>query len=264
MVAAEARADAQLRRREPPPRPQPRAPVVPQQPRRPATPVLPLIPPRLQPRQAVARAAQELAGAANRTGLAVLNTTRLAAEPLAALRLTASRPASVAAPSTAGGREIHATSQTTPSVRSSVLSDVRLPVGTPTRADVPPARRHEVFRAPEPSGSALRAPATTVDKQPEQARSQARLDVSPRSPSAAPRAPVASGSQNQARSTQRDSLVRQWMDRLRVDHDCQHDKWKYRHGGGLCEMCSCRLPRYLFRCNGCEMLACNRCRRNRL
>ncbi|KZT10448.1 uncharacterized protein LAESUDRAFT_721807 [Laetiporus sulphureus 93-53] len=65
-------------------------------------------------------------------------------------------------------------------------------------------------------------------------------------------------------ATRRETLVRVWMDRLRVDHDCHHEGWKYRRGGGRCESCHHDLPFYLFQCNGCAMLACNRCRRNRL
>lgn len=81
---------------------------------------------------------------------------------------------------------------------------------------------------------------------------------------------------------ERDRLVRRAMEELRVNHDCQHGRWSYRSGGGKCEMCSHHLPKYLFvsrwlpfavswlipkyyqRCHGCEMLACNRCRKNRI
>ncbi|KAI0082222.1 hypothetical protein K474DRAFT_1655575 [Panus rudis PR-1116 ss-1] len=53
-------------------------------------------------------------------------------------------------------------------------------------------------------------------------------------------------------------------DRLRDDHDCQHGIWRYRPGGGQCEVCFHNLPQYLLRCTGCQMLTCVRCRRNRL
>ncbi|KAI6112098.1 hypothetical protein EDD16DRAFT_1604389, partial [Pisolithus croceorrhizus] len=68
------------------------------------------------------------------------------------------------------------------------------------------------------------------------------------------------GTQN---DTTRQRMIREMAERLRVDHDCQHT-WKYRHGGGSCENCHHALPLYLFRCFGCAMLVCNRCRRNRL
>ncbi|OAX31305.1 hypothetical protein K503DRAFT_870681 [Rhizopogon vinicolor AM-OR11-026] len=66
------------------------------------------------------------------------------------------------------------------------------------------------------------------------------------------------------RNADRERMIRETMERLRIDHDCQHTTWKYRRGGGRCENCSMHLPLYLFRCGGCEMLSCNRCRRNRL
>ncbi|KAF8841101.1 hypothetical protein BDN67DRAFT_967583 [Paxillus ammoniavirescens] len=66
------------------------------------------------------------------------------------------------------------------------------------------------------------------------------------------------------REAERQRMVRETMERLRVDHDCNHAHWRYRKGGGRCESCGHDLPNYLFRCRGCEMLACNRCRRNRL
>ncbi|KAL6306048.1 hypothetical protein BKA93DRAFT_730067 [Sparassis latifolia] len=62
----------------------------------------------------------------------------------------------------------------------------------------------------------------------------------------------------------RATLIRTWVDRLRDDHDCNHAHWQYRRGGGHCESCHDRLPIYLLRCTGCEMLACRRCRQNRL
>ncbi|KAG2039311.1 hypothetical protein BDR03DRAFT_952556 [Suillus americanus] len=66
------------------------------------------------------------------------------------------------------------------------------------------------------------------------------------------------------RNAVRQRMIRETMERLRVDHDCDHTKWKYRSGGGRCESCETHLPLYLFRCAGCQMHACNRCRRNRL
>ncbi|CAL1709003.1 unnamed protein product [Somion occarium] len=59
-------------------------------------------------------------------------------------------------------------------------------------------------------------------------------------------------------------LVREAVEHLRVNHECDHLHWKYRQGGGLCETCNHTLPLYLFRCGNCAILACNRCRRNRL
>ncbi|OAX32941.1 hypothetical protein K503DRAFT_566733 [Rhizopogon vinicolor AM-OR11-026] len=62
----------------------------------------------------------------------------------------------------------------------------------------------------------------------------------------------------------RERMIRETMERLRMDHDCQHTTWKYQRGSGRCESCSVDLPNYIYRCGGCEILSCNRCRRNRL
>ncbi|KAG1725996.1 uncharacterized protein EDB91DRAFT_77863 [Suillus paluster] len=66
------------------------------------------------------------------------------------------------------------------------------------------------------------------------------------------------------RNTVRERMIMEIMELLRVDHDCQHRSWEYHSGGGNCESCYMYLPLYLFRCGGCQFLACNRCRRNRL
>ena len=77
--------------------------------------------------------------------------------------------------------------------------------------------------------------------------------------------------------------VAQMAARLRDDHECGHFNWRYRAGGGRCEVCHYNLPQYLLVrglfgfsdrsklikrsgkcCVGCQMLACVRCRRNRL
>jgi hypothetical protein len=76
--------------------------------------------------------------------------------------------------------------------------------------------------------------------------------------------------------------VRRAAERLRVNHECRHGSWRYRSGGGRCESCNHSLDRYLLVsrmfstlrqkhtlmlrqcCNGCQMLACVRCQRNRL
>jgi hypothetical protein len=44
----------------------------------------------------------------------------------------------------------------------------------------------------------------------------------------------------------RDRLVREAVEDLRVNHDCQHTKWNYRSGGGRCQTCYSQLPLYLF------------------
>jgi hypothetical protein len=44
----------------------------------------------------------------------------------------------------------------------------------------------------------------------------------------------------------RQHLVREMMERLRVDHDCDHTRWRYRSGGGICQTCGHHLPIYLY------------------
>ncbi|CAF1353122.1 unnamed protein product [Adineta ricciae] len=62
-----------------------------------------------------------------------------------------------------------------------------------------------------------------------------------------------------------EQYVTQMADELRNNHDCRHTAgWVYTSGGGRCEECRYYLPRYLFRCRRCHLMACNRCRHNRL
>ncbi|TDL23936.1 hypothetical protein BD410DRAFT_720326 [Rickenella mellea] len=62
----------------------------------------------------------------------------------------------------------------------------------------------------------------------------------------------------------RERLVRDVAEHLRDNHECAHRSWNYRSGGGQCELCFFNLPLYLLQCRGCTMLACVRCRRNRI
>ncbi|KAG1727518.1 hypothetical protein EDB19DRAFT_1750159 [Suillus lakei] len=120
--------------------------------------------------------------------------------------------------------------------------------------------RHE---APVPAPTPAPLPAPQTQKRTRRAEANARVSQwftgvpEPQPVSTA----VTPGSD---RNTVRQRMIRETMERLRVDHDCHHTNWKFRSGGGRCESCEVHLPLYLFRCRGCEMLACNRCRRNRL
>ncbi|CAF4744335.1 unnamed protein product [Rotaria sp. Silwood1] len=59
--------------------------------------------------------------------------------------------------------------------------------------------------------------------------------------------------------------VQRMANQLRANHECRHTNgWAYTRGGGRCEECGNYLPQYLFRCYQCHLMACNRCRRNRL
>ncbi|RPA97200.1 hypothetical protein L873DRAFT_1742374 [Choiromyces venosus 120613-1] len=60
-------------------------------------------------------------------------------------------------------------------------------------------------------------------------------------------------------------LVTRFTRGLEVNHECEHvSGWRYRSGGAQCEMCDFYLPEYIFACKQCELLACNRCRKNRI
>ncbi|KAG8531967.1 uncharacterized protein KY384_003603 [Bacidia gigantensis] len=49
------------------------------------------------------------------------------------------------------------------------------------------------------------------------------------------------------------------------DVDCTHDEgWTRIDRGNECEICENWLAEYIFECDGCQMLACARCRRNEL
>ncbi|KAF8553220.1 hypothetical protein OG21DRAFT_1274303 [Imleria badia] len=61
----------------------------------------------------------------------------------------------------------------------------------------------------------------------------------------------------------RQRMVQDMMAQLQEDHECDHTRWRYRHGGGVCQTCQHNLPLFLFRCLGCELLVCKRCRFNR-
>jgi len=44
----------------------------------------------------------------------------------------------------------------------------------------------------------------------------------------------------------RQGMIHDVMEWLRVDRECDHANWRYRHGGGRCESCHHDLPLYLF------------------
>jgi hypothetical protein len=41
-------------------------------------------------------------------------------------------------------------------------------------------------------------------------------------------------------------LIQALVNELRVNHDCQHERWRYRDGGGQCVGCRDVLDRYVF------------------
>lgn len=55
------------------------------------------------------------------------------------------------------------------------------------------------------------------------------------------------------------------MDNLRENHECRHlGQWQLISGRHECEVCDHVLPFYIWECAQCNILACQRCRHNRL
>ncbi|KAG2123758.1 hypothetical protein DEU56DRAFT_745106, partial [Suillus clintonianus] len=169
-----------------------------------------------------------------------------------------------------------------PAVRQPVpaVGDVRnQPVYLPRQAPVPalvpapvanirPANPFQQVPAPAPGAAPLPVPLRPTILRPE-APVPAPLPAphfvsGTRRAETNDRSAATAASPGSDRNAVRQRMIRETMERLRVDHDCDHTNWTFRIGGGRCEACETHLPLYLFRCRGCEMLACNRCRRNRL
>ncbi|KAJ3496296.1 hypothetical protein NLG97_g2761 [Lecanicillium saksenae] len=51
---------------------------------------------------------------------------------------------------------------------------------------------------------------------------------------------------------------------IRRNHQCNHLNWEYRAGAARCDECRDHLSKFLFECTGCHIMACHRCRHNRL
>ncbi|KAI1754772.1 hypothetical protein F4782DRAFT_552698 [Xylaria castorea] len=68
--------------------------------------------------------------------------------------------------------------------------------------------------------------------------------------------PVAPGSR------QRD--IRNIMNHLRENHECDHERWRSRSGRYECEECHQTMPEFIYECRQCDLMACRRCRHNRL
>ena len=101
----------------------------------------------------------------------------------------------------------------------------------------PPQEAPALAPAPPPSR-------TTTRRAEANARVSGWFTVVPQ-PQPQPR-PASTANAAEDRNAVRQRMIRETMDRLRVDHDCQHTTWRYRRGGGRCESCSMQLPLYLF------------------
>jgi hypothetical protein len=108
------------------------------------------------------------------------------------------------------------------------------PANAPLRRDPPPAAysvtRDTLIRPPA-VGTSRNVPSTTRNDEPR------RTTVRPT---------VRTPNVGIAAETYRDRLIREVAEELRVNHDCSHQRWIYRRGGGPCETCHHHLPHYLF------------------
>ena len=66
------------------------------------------------------------------------------------------------------------------------------------------------------------------------------------------------------RDVAREAEVARIAQDLRENHECNHERWRYVQGAHRCEECFHNLPKYIFVCQQCQVMACWRCRRNRL
>ncbi|KAK4150431.1 hypothetical protein C8A00DRAFT_46174 [Chaetomidium leptoderma] len=63
---------------------------------------------------------------------------------------------------------------------------------------------------------------------------------------------------------QRADLVERERVHLMENHECEHASWKSRGGSHQCEECLDILPTFIYECRQCYIMACRRCRFNRL
>lgn len=68
-----------------------------------------------------------------------------------------------------------------------------------------------------------------------------------------------------ARALQRERQVARMADQLRERHECDHHgRWIRRTGTHRCEECHDFLANFILECHQCRLLACVRCKKNRL
>lgn len=62
----------------------------------------------------------------------------------------------------------------------------------------------------------------------------------------------------------REILVQRERENLIQNHECGHDRWRSRGGRFRCEECRKVMPEFIYECRQCRIVACRRCRYNRL
>ncbi|KAF8137118.1 hypothetical protein EV363DRAFT_1316699 [Boletus edulis] len=149
-------------------------------------------------------------------------------------------------------------SASTSASASSSASPTALASGSGWRARMASEPEWRARMAPEPEWRARTASTTTSGLA--SGSTLTKTSTSASTPSATRPKSI----QNDDIDQMRRRLVHEMMDRLREDHECDHTRWRYRRGGGVCQTCGHHLPLYLFQCQGCEILACKQCKCNRL
>ncbi|KAI0860294.1 hypothetical protein F4860DRAFT_479880 [Xylaria cubensis] len=62
----------------------------------------------------------------------------------------------------------------------------------------------------------------------------------------------------------RELEIERIMEDLRENHECDHERWRSRRGRHRCETCHEQMPVFIYECRQCRVMACRRCRYNRL
>lgn len=68
----------------------------------------------------------------------------------------------------------------------------------------------------------------------------------------------------QLNDVERGDLIERERRNLMVNHECTHEKWKSLMGSYRCEECHNTLPLFIYECQRCNIMACKRCKYNRL
>ncbi|PHH91063.1 hypothetical protein CDD83_1808 [Cordyceps sp. RAO-2017] len=62
----------------------------------------------------------------------------------------------------------------------------------------------------------------------------------------------------------RAQLIRDAADDLQQNHECERHRWRSLCGEYQCDECGDEMPSFIYECSRCHILACRRCRFNRL
>ena len=104
--------------------------------------------------------------------------------------------------------------------------------------------------------------AAVVDRAP--ARAPAPLPAAP--PAAAPIRPAQAAVVHPV-VDDRDAQIQRTAQHLREHHECDHERFQCVREGGAdfeCEVCSEVYYNWIYQCRQCLMIACNKCRHNRV